>query len=384
MKINELILLLGLVILFSAAMTVSTKNDKQSMLVKTKDFGTTGDGLKVQAFVLKNSQGVEIEIIEFGAIVRRIVAPDQNGKMHDIALGYDDLAAYEKDPYYFGATIGRVANRIGTAAVTINDSVYNLAKNTLPDFGPNHLHGGLKGFNKVVWSGKSFEEDDLVGVKLTYLSADGEEGYPGNLSCEVVYTLNEANELGIQYRATSDKVTIVNFTHHSYFNLAGAGNATVLDQLVQINAEKYTPADEELIPTGEIKQLDGSAVDFRKQRSIGSRLAEMASAKYTGYDLNYVLPSSGKGQLVLAATALDPVSGLGLEVWTTQPCVHFYTGNFLDDVAGKEDKIYTKYGAFCFEPQGYPDAPNKANFQSIELKPGQTYKQRIVYKLLTN
>ena len=359
------------------------KNENQknkSMEVTKKLFGTTDDGKKVYAFVLKNAKGMQVEIIEYGAIVQSVKVPDKNGKTADVVLGYDDLKGYENDPYYFGSTIGRVANRTSGAKFTLDGVTYQLAPNTLPDFGYNSLHGGAKGFNKRIWKGEPFKKENEAGVTLTYLSPDGEEGYPGDLNVKVTYTLNNKDELGIVMEATTDKPTLVNMTHHSYFNLKGAGNGNVLDTKILINADKYTPADDDLIPTGEIASVKGLPVDFTKEHTIGSRLDEMQMAKFKGYDLNYVLNHTGKGTLDFAARATEPESGRMLEVFTTEPCMHFYTANFLEGKSGKGGKKYQQYGAFCFEPQGYPDAPNKPQFESVELKPGETYKQTIIYK----
>ena len=237
-----------------------------------------------------------------------------------------------------------------------------------------------RGFNKVLWKGEEFKSSDEVGVILKYLSKDKEEGYPGNLNCSVTYSLNNKNELKIIFEAETDTKTLVNMTHHSYFNLAGAGNGTVLDQIVSIKADKYTVADDDLIPTCDILPVEGTAVDFLNERPIGSRIDEMQMKKYKGYDLNYIINHSKSGALDLAAIAKDKESGRVLEVFSTQPCMHFYTSNFLEGKPGKGGKNYDKYGAFCFEPQGYPNAPNCKNFDSIELKPSEKYEQTIIYK----
>ena len=358
-------------------------NQTKNMKVNQTLFGHI-NGTPVHLFSLVNTKGMEVEITEFGAIVVSVKVPDKSGKIDDITLGYDNLEGYREDPYYFGATIGRVANRTSGASFVLDGKKHELAPNTLPDFGKNHLHGGDKGFNKVLWKGKSFQKEDHVGVSLSYLSEDGEEGYPGNLEVEVVYKLNQQNELMIEYHATSDQKTIVNMTHHSYFNLKGEGQGDVLDHEVMINADKYTPADENLIPTGEISGVKGLPVDFTSFRRIGSRLDEMQQTKFTGYDLNYIINHKKPGSLELAAKALDKQSGRLLEVYTTQPCMHFYTGNFLEGKTGKAGKSYPKYGAFCFEPQGYPDAINKPEFESIILHPDKTYEETIIYRFSIN
>jgi len=338
------------------------------------------DGKDVYAFQLRSSEGFEVELLEYGAIVTRILMPDKSGAVEDVVLGYDDLQGYIDDSNYFGATIGRVANRIGGAKIKLEGKEYQLAPNTLPDFGHNGLHGGQKGFNKVLWSGTEFNHESGVGVVFEYLSVDGEEGYPGNLHGKVKYTLNGEQELQIDFQATTDHLTMVNMTHHSYFNLAGAGNATILEHSVKIKADSYTAADEDLIPTGEIFKVDGLAIDFKEGRLVGSKMEEMQMDKFKGYDLNYILKHAAPGSLDFAAYAKDLTSGRKLEVYTTQPCMHFYTSNFLEGKAGKSGKSYEMYGALCFEPQGYPDAPNHANFESVELLPGKQYEQTIVYR----
>ena len=361
----------------------SNKIKTLNMEIEKKLFGKIHDNIPVYSFTLRNSNGMEVEILEFGAIVVGINVPDKNGNIADVVLGYSTLKEYQDDPYYFGATIGRVANRTAGARFSIDRQTYKLAPNTLPDFGHNSLHGGVKGFNKVFWKGKSFKNENEIGVKLTYLSPDGEEGYPGNANCIVNYTLNDDGELGIEMEATTDKTTILNLTHHSYFNLTGAGNGDILDTRIMVNADNYTPADDDLIPTGEIAKVKGLPVDFSTSRTISSQIDDMQKAKFKGYDLNYVLNHTEKGLLELAAKAIDTASGRLLEVFTTQPCMHFYTSNFLEGKPGKNGKTYEQYGAFCFEPQGYPDAANKPQFEPIKLKPGENYKQTIIYKFST-
>lgn len=392
MKNRKIIPLLFLIILFfcqckeitgtkTPQPKASDRNSKDHTMKVTKaPYGTAKNGKKVSIFLLTNKNNIEIKILEYGAIVTGVSTPDKDGTIDDITLGYDTLEGWENDPYYFGATIGRVANRTGGASFKLYGNTYNLAPNTLPDFGKNHLHGGIKPFNKVVWKGSEFQNENEAGVVLKYLSKDDQEGYPGNLSCQVTYTLNDKNELKIAYSATTDKATIVNMTHHSYFNLEGAGNGTVFEQEIHINADTYTVADDDLIPTGEIASVTALPIDFTTQQAIGSRMDQMVQKKFKGYDLNYVLNHSKKDALEYAGKAIDLKNGRVLEVFTTQPCMHFYTGNFLEGKAGKSGKKYNQYGAFCFEPQGYPDAANKPNFESIDLSPGETYKQVIVYK----
>jgi len=334
----------------------------------------------VHMFNLTANNGFKVSIIEYGAIVSRILITDKAGKTNDLVLGYDTLEDYVNDPYYFGATIGRVANRIGNAKIVIDGITYSLAPNTLPDFGNNHLHGGKKGFNKVLWQGKEFQNDKEVGVVLTYTSYNGEEGYPGNLECKVTYSINNDGELKIKMEASTDKTTVVNFTHHSYFNLNGAGSGDVLDTKIFINADNYTPADDDLIPLGEISKVKDLPIDFLSSRSIGSQMNKMQMAKFKGYDLNYVLNHFEKDSMDIAARATSARNNIAMEVFTTQPCMHFYTSNFLSGKPGKGGEVYEKYGAFCFEPQGFPDATNHKNFESIILEPGEKYNQTIIYK----
>ncbi len=354
------------------------------MNISKNVYGNTEEGKPVHSFLLQNGSGMEVEIIELGAIVSSIKVPDKSGKFDDVVLGYDKLEGWLEDPNYFGATIGRVANRMGGAQFSLKGETYDLAPNTLPDFGKNHLHGGVKGFHKVLWTGMEITGVKEVGVRLKYLSRDGEEGYPGNLNCIVEYTLGEDNSLNITFEAITDKATLVNFTHHGYFNLRGAGSGSILSHLVQINADRYTPANDDLIPIGEIAEVKGLPVDFTAECSIGSRIDEMQLKKFKGYDLTYVLNHSNEGALDLAASVRETSSGRIMKVYTTLPCMDFYTGNFLTGEPGKSGMPYQQYGALCLEPQGFPDAPNHENFQSIELNPGQTYMEKIVYRFMVS
>lgn len=350
------------------------------MDIRKELYGQLGDGSPVHSFTLSNARGMKAVILEYGAIVAELHVPDRNQVTEDVVLGFDNLGDYQKDSSYFGATVGRVANRLGGAQFSLEGKIYQVSPNALPDFGNNHLHGGVKGFNKALWTGSEFTKESEIGVRLEYLSKDGEEGYPGNLKCSTEYTLNEDNTLGIKFEAISDKTTLVNLTHHSYFNLAGAGSRDIMEHLLQINSEKCTPADEDLIPTGEISSVKGLPTDFTQERTIGSRFDEMQMAKFKGYDLNYILNHHKEGSLDLAATVREKASGRVMKAYTTQSCMHFYTSNFLTGVHGKKGKSYHQYGAFCLEPQGFPDAPNHRNFLTIELKPGEQYKQIINYK----
>jgi len=305
--------------------------------------------------------------------------PDKNGKLGDVVLGYDNLDGYLKSSPYFGCLVGRYGNRIAKGKFTLDGQIYTLATNN----GPNSLHGGIKGFDKVVWSAKPMVTPLGPALELKYVSKDGEEGYPGNLSVTAVYTLTEDNALRLDYTATTDKDTVLNLTHHSYFNLRGHGDN--LDHVVQINADKFTPVDSTLIPTGELKPVDGTPFDFRKPTPIGARVnADDEQIKFGGgYDHNWVI-NKQPGELALQATVYEPETGRVLKVWSTEPGLQFYGGNFLDgSITGKGGWVYQYRNAFCMEPQHFPDSPNHPNFPSVVLKPGQTYKNTIIYKFST-
>lgn len=352
------------------------------MKISKNLFGELPNSERVHSFILKNDNSISITLIEYGASVHSIETPDRNGYINDVALGYSKLEDYVNDVAYIGATVGRVTNRIGNASFFIDEKKYDIAPNTLPDFGRNHIHGGNVGFNKKVWKGEQFTTNTEVGVIFSYLSVDDEEGYPGNLKCEVKYSLNNKGELRISYKATTDKTTIVNFTHHSYFNLKGAGKGDVLNHIVEIAAENHTVLSKDLIPTGIIEEVSG-AIDFRNPRNIGSKFSEMKMEKFTGYDNNFIVNHNEKNSLTFIAKATEIISGRILEVFTTQPCMHFYTGNLLKGELGKNNNRYKKYGGFCFEPQGYPDATNHNNFESILLSPNNEYSKEIIYKFST-
>ncbi|MDZ7374308.1 MAG: galactose mutarotase [candidate division KSB1 bacterium] len=341
-------------------------------------FGKMPDGRAVEFFDLVNPNGLKARIITYGAIVVSLEVPDREGKLGDIVLGYDKLEKYLADSPYFGAIVGRYGNRIAKGRFVLDGVEYQLATND----GPNHLHGGLKGFDKVVWEGSPLQEEDAVGVQLTYLSPDGEEGYPGNLRATVVYRLTSQNELRIDYEATTDKPTIVNLTHHSYFNLAGQGSGDILGHVLQINADCFTPVDPGLIPTGELRSVEGTPFDFRQPIAIGERIDwDDEQLRFgRGYDHNFVLNSSG-GTLALAATVYEPTSGRVMEVWTTEPGLQFYSGNFLDGHhVGKGGKVYGHRSGFCLETQHFPDSPNKPHFPSVVLRPGEKYHQTTIYR----
>jgi aldose 1-epimerase len=326
-------------------------------------------------FVLTDSKGMVAKITEYGGILTELHVPDRAGKMADVVLGFKDLQTYEAGHPYFGATTGRVANRIARGRFSLNGKEYTLAVNN----GPNHLHGGLKGFDKVVWKGESLNSPEGPAVRLTYTSRDMEEGYPGALSCTVIYTLTEDNGVKIDYRATTDKDTIVNLTNHSYFNLAGEGSGDVMGHELMLAADHYTPTDDTMIPTGEIRSVKGTPVDFTKSTRIGARISQVQEPA-KGYDHNFVL-NSGAQSLALGARVTEPKSGRVMEMWTTEPGVQLYTGNFLDGtLKGKSGKTYQQYYALCLEAQHYPDSINKPWFPTTVLKPGQTYTQTTIYK----
>jgi aldose 1-epimerase len=338
-------------------------------------FGQTPDGQPVDLYVLGNSKGMTARITTYGAILNELQAPDRAGKLDDVVLGFDNLDGYLKGHPYFGAIVGRVGNRIAKGKFTLNGVAYQLATNNVP----NHLHGGLKGFDKVVWTASEAPAKDGVAVKFTYVSKDGEEGYPGNCKVEVTYTLTESNELHIDYAVTTDKDTPVNVTNHSYWNLAGAENGGILNHLLMLNADRYTPVDDTLIPTGELKPVAGTPMDFRAPHAIGERIKQVGGNP-VGYDHNYVLNGEGK-KLDLVARVHEPTSGRIMEIYSTEPGVQFYSGNFLDGtIKGKKGVVYNQYHGFCLETQHFPDSINHPNFPSYVLKAGETYKSTTIHK----
>ena len=346
--------------------------------VKVSDFGKLADGTAVKEFTLTNANGVVVKLISRGAGVAEWHVPDKNGKMADVVFGFDDAAGYESPAnQFFGMTAGRVANRIAGGKFSIDGKEYPLAKND----GPNTLHGGVKrSLDKVVWDGKPFENKDGQGVVFTYTSPDGEEGFPGNLAVKATYTLTDKNELRVEYEATTDKPTPVNIANHTYFNLAGAGSPTINDHEVMINADNYTPVDETLIPTGEIAPVAGTPFDFRQFHKIGERVAQLDDKPGKGYDHNFVLNRKGPG-LSLAVKVRDPNSGRVLNVYTTEPGVQFYGGNFLKGDTGKAGQKYAHRSGFCLETQHYPDSVNQPKFPSVVLRPGEKYDHTCVYQI---
>jgi len=347
------------------------------MTIHKADFGKTPDGKRVHLFTLASAGGLEATVSDYGGVVVRLVVPDRAGNPGDIVLGYDTLQGYLADRCYFGGIIGRYANRIAGGRFTLDGIDYTLARND----GENHLHGGVRGFDKVVWKARRIAAASGPAVRLTYVSADGEEGYPGNLSVQVTYTVPDKNELRVDYAASTDKPTIVNLTNHSYFNLSGTGDRDILGHIAMINADRFTPAGSDLIPSGEIARVKGTPMDFRKPTAIGARIEQHYDQLLagSGYDANYVLNQDGSGP-PLAARVTDPLSGRVLELLTTAPGVQFYSGNFLTEVAGKQGKIYRKRYGFCLEPQHFPDSPHRPEFPSVVLRPGETYRQTTIYR----
>jgi len=342
--------------------------------VTQMEFGKLPDGRSIDRFTLSNSNGLQIQAINYGAIITAIRVPDRAGKIDDVVLGYDTLEPYVRNPSYFGAIVGRYANRIGNGRFTLDGKTYTLATNN----GPNQLHGGLKGFDKQVWAAKAGNVSGGAMVTFNYRSVDGEEGFPGTVNATVSYTLTEKNELIVEYRATTDKATPFNLSQHSYFNLTGA-TRDVLDHEMTIFADRYTPTDSTLIPTGELASVAGTPFDFQKATKIGARINDSFPQlrQASGYDHNYVITRQGPG-LVPAARVVEPVSGRVLEVATTEPGVQLYTANTLN-AAGKAGRTYQKFYAFCLETQHYPDSPNKPQFPSTILRPGTEFSSKTVY-----
>jgi len=346
-------------------------------VIKKQAFGTVPEG-RVDLYTMPNSRGMEVRVMNYGGIIVSLRVPDKKGVLADVVLGFDTLDAYLNNKPYFGAIIGRYANRIANGKFTLNGAGYRLARNN----GMNSLHGGLKGFDKVLWRGEQFENNQGIGVVFTYTSKNGEEGYPGNLKAKVTYTLTDQSELQIEYQATTDEATPVNLTNHSYFNLVSEGNGDILKHNLILNADRFTPVDSTLIPAGELRSVAGTPFDFTKPTAIGARIdtnnEQLAIAH--GYDHNFVLSRKGSG-LELAGRVHEPQTGRALEVYTTEPGVQFYTGNFLDGtITGKHGHAYNKHAGLCLETQHFPDSPNHSNFPWTILKPEQTYNSRTVYK----
>jgi aldose 1-epimerase len=348
---------------------------KSAMSIQKSSFGKTKDGTEVSLYTCTNQNGLVLKVMTYGATVVSMETPDKSGKLANIQLGFPTLEGYLQRHPYFGSTVGRYGNRIAKGKFKIDGKEFTLATNN----GPNHLHGGLKGFDAVVWNAQEVNTADSVGVKFTYKSKDGEESYPGNLDVTVVYSLTNKNEMKIDYTATTDKATVVNLTNHCYWNLGGAGSGDILKTQLTLTADKYLPIDTGSIPTGELAPVKGTAMDFTSPHAIGERIAVLKKEPHQtkGYDHCYVLRGQD-GKLALAARAKDPASGRVMEVSTTEPAIQLYCGNFLDGSPGGNG--YKQHDAFCLETQHFPDSPNQSKFPSTLLKPGGTYRSTTVHK----
>ncbi len=344
-----------------------------SAAIETSVFGALPDGTAITRYTLKNAHGLTAAVITYGATLTELWLPDRQGHLGDVVLGFDDLEGYLHRSPYFGATVGRVANRIAKGRFTLDGHEHRLATNN----GPNHLHGGLKGFDKVVWRAEVVPATGGVAVRFTYTSPDGEEGYPGTLTASVTYTLGDDDSLTLDYTATTDRATPVNLSNHTYWNLAGGGD--ILDHVLWADAGRYTPVDATLIPTGELAPVTGTPMDFTTPTAVGARIDQVAGDP-VGYDHNLAL-SNDRGVLALALRLSEPTTGRVVEMWTTEPGIQFYSGNFLDGtLVGKRGVVYPFHGAIVLEAQHFPDAPNQPAFPSIVLRPGQTYTQQTVYR----
>ncbi len=373
--------ILFLAFLSTSAMLTSCDSKKETTQkagIEKALFGKLADGREADIYTLRNAAGMTARITNYGGTLVSLTAPDKAGNFADITLGMDSLSGYEKGVPYFGALIGRYGNRIANGKFTLDGKAYTLAKNN----GPNHLHGGVKGFDKVLWTATMIDGDEPV-LKLTYVSPDGEEGYPGKLSVEVTYTLQKDNALKIDYQATTDKPTVVNLTNHTYFNLTADANNTILNHELMLNADQYLPVDAGLIPSGGPKPVAGTVFDFTKSTPIGKGINDSTDVQIKrggGYDHAWILRNSADS-LKLAATVYEPTTGRQMEVRTTEPAIQFYTGNFLDGtITGHDGVVYKKRSALCLETEHYPDSPNQPAFPTTVLKPGQTYRTTTVYQ----
>lgn len=353
------------------------------MEIVKKDFGSMEDGRAVALYTLSNAHGLEVKITTYGGTIISLKAPDRDGRPEEVVLGFDKLSGYTNGKYYeegpyFGAIIGRYGNRIAEGKFTLEGQEYTLAKNN----GPNHLHGGIKSFDKVLWEAEPFNTAEAAGLKLRYMSPHMEEGYPGTLTVEVSYSLTNDNELKIEYQATTDKTTVVNLTNHAYFNLTGNTKRDILAHQVMINAGRFVPVSENLIPTGDLQEVSGTPFDFTNPQTIGDRIkADHPQLTYArGFDHTWVL-NGPNGESKLAATVYEPGSGRFLEAYTTEPGVQFYTGNFLTGkLTGRGGTVYKQRYGLCLETQHFPDSPNQPQFPSTELKPGETYRSQTSYR----
>jgi len=375
--VNRLLLAAIIVLL------VSCDNLPEVERIRVKSFGILDDGRNVQLFTLKNAQGTSVDIMDLGGVIVSLRTADATGNITDITTGFDHPQQYLSGSGYMGAIVGRYANRIANGRFSLDGKQYNLAKNN----GDNAIHGGLIGFDKKFWHTATESENSEASLSLTLESKDGEEGYPGNLTAKVTYTLNDRDQLIIDYSATTDKVTVINLTQHAYFNLNGHGAGSVLDQEIMINADQYTPIDNESIPTGELASVEGTPLDFRTPKPIGVNInSSHEQIRFgSGFDHNFIISHPVEGELTLAASVLSPSTGRTLNVYTDQPGIQFYTGNFLNGtLIGKEGAVYARRNAFCLETQHYPDSPNKPNFPSTILRPGEQYATRTVFEFGVN
>jgi len=365
----------------SSAPPSPTRTSMTTPRVTMAPFGRMPDGTQINGYTIRNTRGTTVHVINYGAIITSLRTADRAGTFDDVVLGFDSLAPYLEDPPYFGAIVGRYANRIAKGRFTLDGRTYSLPVNN----GPNSLHGGTRGFDKVVWNAKPFENDTAAGVVLSHVSPDGDMGYPGRLDVRVTYTLYDSDELIVDYTASTDKSTPVNLSQHSYFNLAGDGRRDILGHLLQLDASRYTPVDSTLIPTGELASVSGTPFDFRTATAIGARIGQSHQQLRFGggYDHNFVLDERGRG-MRHAARVVEPTSGRTLDISTDQPGIQFYSGNFLDgSIRGKAGRVYAHRFGFCLETQHFPDSPNRAAFPSTILRPGERYESRTVFRFGT-
>jgi aldose 1-epimerase len=358
-----------------------TPNEKDTAMNEKTLFGKLPDGREVFQYTLTNKSGATMKVIDYGAVITSLTVPDRRGKLEDVVSGYDSLQGYINDKCHFGAIAGRYGNRIGKGQFTLEGKKYQLTVND----GENHLHGGKVGYDKVLWTAKTVQDSDGPSLQLTYVSPDGEEGYPGKVTLSVTYTLTDKNELRIVYKGTTDKTTILNPTHHSYFNLSGSFNNTILEHLLTIEADAITPVDKGLITTGKYLDVTKTPMDFRTPTSIGARINDQFEQLIfgKGYDHNWVIRNYTKGKIRKAAELYERKSGRLMTVYTDQPGLQFYSGNFLDGTAKGKGVSYQFRTGLCLEAQCYPDSPNKPEFPSVTLKPGETYEQTTIYQFST-
>lgn len=362
--------------------TTTTPSDSAStsVAVTKVPFGKLPDGQEVSLYTLKNKNGIEMQVMNYGAIITSLKAPDKNGVFEDIVLGYDSLSQYLKATPYFGAIVGRYGNRIAKGKFSIDGTTYTLAQNNHGQ----HLHGGLKGFDKVFWNIEEYASPEGPALKLSYLSKDGEEGYPGNLQSEVIYILTDNNELKIDYKATTDKKTVVNLTQHTYFNLTGNCKRDILDHQLVLVSDKFVPVDKVLIPLKDLKDVTGTPFDFRTATAIGARINEKDAQLEAGLGYDHCWVLSSNDSLKLAGSVYEPTTGRFVEVFTTEPAIQFYCGNFLDGtLTGKGGVVYKHRYGLCLETEHFPDSPNRPDFPSTELKPGEVYSTQTIYRFST-